>query len=426
MERIVEQVKFPFRLKPKKNVAAYLRVSADKNDSIHSLIAQADYYREYISSNNEWTFIGIYADEGLTGTKDNRPEFLRLLKDCRDGKVDLVITKSISRFARNTVTLLSTVRELKLLGVDVYFEEDRIHSLSADGEIMLSLLASIAQDQSLSTSENMKWRIKKNFEQGIPWDGTLLGYRLVDGQYRIEPKEAKLVRLIFDMYLSGMGIAKICNYLNQNSYKTRLGFKWSQPTVRGILINYTYTGNLILQKTYQLDYLSKKKMFNHGELPKYHAENTHEGIVTIQEFNRTQDMLKSRSEKYYKPIPKKPYSLSGQIACANCGKKYVRHTTPTGITWMCPTYKNEGKAACPSKQIPEDVINNFIEELGGMNFIETITACNENIIVFKLIDDQEIIKKWADRSRSESWTKEKREQQSKITKEKIKCKQPEK
>ena len=162
-------------LPKKKRVAAYCRVSTGKDAMLHSLSAQISYYNKLIQSHADWLYCGVYADEGISGTKNDRDEFLRMLNDCREGKLDLLLTKSISRFARNTVTLLQTVRELKTLNVDVYFEEQRIHSISAEGELMLTILASFAQEESRSVSENMKWRIKKSFEAGCPWNGTVLG-----------------------------------------------------------------------------------------------------------------------------------------------------------------------------------------------------------------------------------------------------------
>ena len=224
MERTIKKIVFPVQEAPKlTRVAAYARVSSGKDAMLHSLSAQVSYYNELIQRHPGWVFCGVYADEALTGTKADRENFTRLLQDCKAGKVDMVITKSISRFARNTVTLLETVRELKLIGVDVYFEEQNIHSISADGELMLSILASYAQEESLSASENQKWRIKRNFENGMPWNGTLLGYRYENGKYIIVPDEAETVQLIFDSYLSGMGITAIMKMLNEKGILSRNG-----------------------------------------------------------------------------------------------------------------------------------------------------------------------------------------------------------
>lgn len=197
MERIVTRVKMMPKLPKLKRVAAYARVSSGKDAMLHSLSAQVSYYSTLIQSHNGWEYAGVYADEALTGTKESRKNFQRLLTDCRSGKIDMIITKSISRFARNTVTLLTTVRELKALNVDVYFEEQNIHSADADGELMLSILASYAQEESLSASENQKWRVRQNFEQGKPWRGYMMGYRYDGERYVVVPEEAEVVRSIY-------------------------------------------------------------------------------------------------------------------------------------------------------------------------------------------------------------------------------------
>jgi len=185
----------------KKRVAAYARVSNGKDAMIHSLSAQVSYYNTLIRNKDDWEFAGVYADEAKTGTKDSRAGFQDLIADCRAGKIDMVITKSISRFTRNTVTLLQTVRDLKSWNVDVYFEEQNIHTLSSDGELMITILASYAQEESLSVSENQKWRIRRKFEEGIPWRGAMLGYRLKDGKYEIVSEEAKLFNAFSDSIL---------------------------------------------------------------------------------------------------------------------------------------------------------------------------------------------------------------------------------
>lgn len=209
-KRLIQIITPTIPMQPKLlRVAAYARVSSGKDAMLHSLSAQVSYYSQMIQDNPEWLYCGVYADEALTGTKSNRAEFQKLLTECRNGKIDLVITKSISRFARNTVTLLETVRELKDIGVDVFFEEQNIHTISSDGELMLTILSSYAQEESLSASENKKWQIRKDFEQGKIGSITMLGYRRnADGVLEIEPNEAEIVRMIFADYLSGMGSGK--------------------------------------------------------------------------------------------------------------------------------------------------------------------------------------------------------------------------
>ena len=268
MAREVKQVTFTKAAIPKlTRVAAYARVSSAKDAMHHSLSAQVSYYSGLIQQHHGWQYVGVYADEAKTGTKDTREGFVRLVSDCKAGKVDMVITKSISRFARNTVTLLETVRDLKALGIDVFFEEQNIHTLSADGELMLSILASYAQEESLSASENQRWRVRKNFEEGKPWNGTLLGYRYRNGVYVIEPDEAETVRRIFREFLSGKGVIAIAKGLNADGVKTRYGRDWGKTSIGGILRNYAYTGNLLLQKTFRENHLTKKSVVNDGQLP---------------------------------------------------------------------------------------------------------------------------------------------------------------
>lgn len=201
------------KLVQKLRVAAYARVSTGKDAMLHSLTAQIDYYKTKIRANPEWIFAGVYVDEAKTGTKETREGLGQLISDCRDGKIDMVLTKSISRFARNTVTLLQIVRMCKEWEVDIFFEEQSIHTMSGDGELLLGILASYAQEESRCASENQKWRIKRNFAAGMPWNGALLGYRIRDGRYEIVPEEAEIVRRIYAEYLEGFGYHAIVRHL---------------------------------------------------------------------------------------------------------------------------------------------------------------------------------------------------------------------
>ena len=263
MERVVEQVVFPEKFPRMQNVVAYARVSSGKDAMLHSLSAQVSYYSRMIQHHPVWKYCGVYADEAITGTKDSREQFQKLLERCRNGEIDLILTKSVSRFARNTITLLETVRELKLLGVDVYFEEQNIHSLSSDGELMLTILASYALEESFSSSESRKWQIRKDFSNGKIGSITILGYRRnADGILEIEPKEAELVRMIFSDYISGMGQQRIANKINEMGIPTRQGNLWTNPRIREILTNEKYIGNLMLQKYYRNNHIEKKKTRN--------------------------------------------------------------------------------------------------------------------------------------------------------------------
>ena len=250
MERNITKINAKSTLPNKKKVAAYCRVSVTKDATLHSLAAQVSYYQDFISSNPKWLFVGIYADEGISGTKVNRPEFNRMIEDCKLGKIDMIITKSISRFARNTMYLLETTRLLKSLNIDVYFEEQNMHSLSNDGELMLSLLASFAEEEVKSMSNNIRWKVNKFFEEGKVWGmHDFFGYRVLNDNYIINEEEAKTVRLIFDLYIEkNMGYQKIANYLNKEKIPSPSGLKWCFSTVRGIAENVTYTGELMQKR----------------------------------------------------------------------------------------------------------------------------------------------------------------------------------
>lgn len=415
MSRTIKQISFPSAKVPSlTRVAAYARVSSGKDAMLHSLSAQVSYYNDLIQKHPGWVFCGVYADEALTGTKADRKNFTRLLEDCKVGKVDMIVTKSISRFARNTLTLLETVRMLKDIGVDVYFEEQNIHSASADGELMLTILASYAQEESLSASENQKWRIRRNFENGMPWTGTMLGYRYDNGKYIIVPEEAEIVRFIFDSYLSGMGFTAIMKMLNEKIIPTRNGNAWCKNSVVKVLRNYNYTGNLLLQKTYRENHLTKRTLLNNGELPKYHIMDSHEAIIPLRQFNAVQEEIKRRAEKHTKVAPQKTYPFTGLIVCENCGKHYRRKVTKTCAVWICSTFNTIGKEYCASKQIPESTLISITEEtLGSTNAlndkITAIRAEKDNTLVFCYPNGESSVKRWTDRSRRESWTPEMRE-----------------
>lgn len=401
-----------------KRVAAYARVSSDKDAMHHSLSAQVSYYSTMIQNHREWKYVGVYADEAKTGTKDDRESFQRLLADCRDGKIDLIITKSISRFARNTVTLLETVRELKSLGVDVFFEEQNTHTLSADGELMLTILASYAQEESRSVSENQKWRVRKNFEEGIPWNGAMLGYRYSNGKYIVIPEEAEVVKRIYAYYLSGMGIVAIVKDLNNNSIPTRLGNKWTKTVITKILRNYAYTGNLLLQKTFHENHITKRTKVNRGELPMYHATDTHEAIIDIDTFNAVQKEIELRAIKHKAKAPLKTYPFTSMIVCGNCGKHYRRKVTHADPVWICNTYNTFGKKACASKQIPESTLNKLSADI-DLNKLSFIQADNGNKVTFVFKDGSEIVKFWEDKSRSASWNNHMKEQARQKTLERM-------
>ena len=420
-ERIVQRIQFPEAQKVKLlRTAAYARVSSSKDAMLHSLSAQVSYYNSFIQSNPEWLFCGVYADEALTGTKDNRENFQKLLSECRAGRIDLIITKSISRFARNTVTLLETVRVLKELGVDVYFEEQNIHSISPDGEFMLTLLGSYAQEESYSASENQKWRIRKDFEQGRLGSITMLGYeRSNDGTLIIVPEEAETVRMIFNDYLNGMGKNAIANKLLAMGVPTKGGGIWTAWSIRRILRNEKYCGDLLLQKTYHENHITKKKINNTGQLPQYYVEEAHEPIISKETFIAAQELLKVNQDYFTPATPTTgTYPFTGMIHCGCCGKYYRRKVQQYRTVWICWTYNARGKKFCPkSKQIPEDILYDKVcevlqlDEFDNEVFqaeIESISVSKANALTFIFMDGHEQTVHWEDHSRSEAWTAEKR------------------
>ena len=418
MERTIKKVEFQ---KPKRinvlRVAAYARVSSGKDAMLHSLSAQVSYFSNLIQKHPGWLYCGVYADEAVSGTKDTRKNFNRLLDACRAGEVDMIITKSISRFARNTVTLLEAVRELRDMGVDVYFEKQNIHTMSADGELMMTILASYAQEESRSASENQKWRIQKNFKEGRPWNGVMLGYRQKDGRYIVVPEEAEIVRRIFNEYLAGKGLEAIVNGLNADGVLTQKGYTWHKGPVSRILRNSNYTGNLLLQRFYSENHITKRKCVNDGELPKYAASDTHEAIIDADTFAAVQAEIARRAELFRpKPPQQEHYPFSGLIVCGKCGKHYRRKVTATGPVWICSTYNSKGKAACPSKQIPEAALQAV---MGGTDLgsLTEIAAHDGNSLILRFQDGTAEERHWKDRSRAESWTPEMREAAGRKTKE---------
>jgi DNA invertase Pin-like site-specific DNA recombinase len=413
------------KIAKRKRVAAYARVSSDKYAMRHSLSAQISYYSAYIGRHPQWEFAGIYADEPTTGTKDNRAQFQRLLTDCRAGLIDMVITKSVTRFARNTLTTLDTLRELKSIGVDVFFDKENIHSISGDGELMLTLLASYAQEESLSVSENCKWRIRRMFRIGRPNTGHMLGYRLRDGKLTVVPKEALIVQQIFADYLAGMGSLSIAKKLNSMGIRARYGGLWSETPIAKILRNEKYAGDLILQKTYSTDHLSKSKRVNYGELPKYYVKDSHERIIEREIFDAVQREIRRRAEVCAltkqgrrRKAQGGPYPFTGLILCGNCGRLYRRKCTAIGtkyekIVWICNTFNTVGRDVCPSKQIPDNILTDAATKaLGLRDFnatilserVEVIRVAAHDRLVFVFKDAQSIEIKWQNPSRRESWS----------------------
>ena len=346
-------------------VAAYCRVSTDDEEQLTSYEAQKNYYTDKIMTNKEWTMAGIFADEGITGTSARkRPEFLRMIRQCKQGKIDIVLTKSISRFARNTVDCLNYVRALKELGIAVIFEKENMNTLEIDSEILITMLGAFAQSESESISANVRWGIRQAMKEGkatIQYK-YLYGYRKGDdSKPEIIPDQAEVVRKIYDMFLSGTPVRGIQEYLNTSAVPNINGEpKWARSAIDSILTNEKYCGDVLLQKTYIDDCINKKVKKNTGQLPMYLVQNHHEGIISRETFDAAQAELARRSagkspSKKNAPTGRSRYSskyaLSDRLYCGECGTRYQRCTWRNRdgskrIVWRCVSRVDYGSKYC--------------------------------------------------------------------------------
>lgn len=402
-------------------VAAYARVSSGKDAMLHSLAAQVSYYSDYIQKREEWNFAGIYADEAFTGTKLQRPEFQRMLRDCKAGLIDLIIVKSISRFSRNTVDFLQVIRELKDIGVNVYFEEQNIYTMSGDGELLLTLMASFAQAESQSVSENCKWRIRKRFAAGelVCWN-FMYGYHIDKEAIEIVEEQADVVRMVFDDYISGMGFQVIVKKLNDMEIPSLRGNPWGYTTIEQMLKNEKYAGNAILQKTYISDDIAKKCIRNKNDLAMHLIENSHPAIIERDKFDRVQTLMEQRRVRVKsKDVSHIRYPFSGVVKCGICGKSYIRKVCQGRTYWHCYTYLHSGKKVCPSKRVPDSVLYDLSADILGLsefdeavfkNCIMQIDVPAHNTLVFLFFNGDKVERTWQDRSRAESWNDEMRDQ----------------
>lgn len=347
-------------------VAAYCRVSTDDEEQKTSYEAQIGYYTEKINSNPEWQMAGIFADEGISGTQaQKRPEFLKMIRLCRQRKIDVILTKSLSRFARNTVDSLGYIRELRALGIAVISEKENINTLTAESEMLITIMSCFAQAESESISKNVSWGVRQSFKNGnVPMQyARLLGYRKGhDGNAEIIPEEAEVVKEIYRCYLDGMSMNLIADRLNEKGLTTKGGSSpYRKMVVQRILTNEKYTGDALLQKTYVTDCITKKMRKNNGELPMYLVKNHHEPIISRSDFNRVQEEMARRSSK--RTIADKltktgqgkysaKYALSELLICGECGEHYRRVTwTAKGfkeVKWRCVSRIQYGKKKCHS------------------------------------------------------------------------------
>lgn len=357
---------------PKLKVAAYCRVSTDSDEQASSYEVQIEHYTSFIQKNPEWSLAGIYADDGITGTNTKkRDEFNRMIKDCLEGKIDMIITKSISRFARNTLDCLKYIRELKERNIPVYFEKENINTMDSKGEVMLTIMASLAQQESQSLSQNVKLGIQYRYQKGQIQvnHNRFLGYtKDEDKRLVIVPEEAEIIKRIFREYLEGSSLQKIGKGLQADGILTAAKKPiWRPETVRKILKNEKYIGDALLQKTYTVDFLSKKRVTNDGIVPQYYVANSHDPIISREVFQQVQIELTRRSNMSARKNGAKRqyssrYSLSGVVYCAHCGEIYRRvHWNNRGcksIVWRCLS-RLEGKD-CSAITLNEEALHKGI------------------------------------------------------------------
>lgn len=368
-------------------VAAYARVSTDNTEQLASLSAQRTYYEKLIRSNPNWTFAGLYYDEGISGTKTaKRDGLLRMLDDCRKGLVNKIIVKSISRLARNTVDTLEIVRELSDLGIFLYFEKENIDTESMQGELMLTILSSLAQSESTSISTNEKWSIQKRYEQGTFVIGyPPYGYKNENGQMVIIPEQAEIVRWIFEEFLSGNGAYRIANALNDKGIPSKKGGKWTSSGITGMLKNEKYTGDVLYQKTFTDDQFNRHT--NNGDEAQYYVKDHHEAIISHEAFEAAQLVLEHNGKtcgnvkgtnKYLKRYP-----FSGKLVCGECGGSLKRrkHKTIDGgyFTYCCSTHIAD-KDTCSMLYICEDRL-----QASFMNMINKLISCR-TLVLEPLLD----------------------------------------
>lgn len=395
----------------RKRVAAYVRVSTDGEEQLQRFQSQKEYYQDKISKNKEWVMVGIYADEAITGTKTvKRDGFLKMINDCMAGMVDVILTKSISRFSRNLVDTLQYVRMLKDKGIAVIFEKENINTLSMESEMALALLSTLAQNEVESLSANVKLGIKMKMKRGemMGFNGCFgYDYHPEDKSITINPEEAEVVREIYDMYLSGYGAPTIAKELARLGRKNKKGeVKWTDSGIRSIINNEKYKGDLLLGKTFTVDPISKRRLENMGEEEQYYIKEHHEPIVSPEIWEAAQEIKKSRYRRSTMSVPgtrkkySRKYAFSSMCECGFCGKYMTRRahnqtTTQTKPVWKCRTATNFGIENCPhSKSIDEAIIENAFLEMFHLladNFDDVLDSVIRSVEE-TLSDDESAVK----------------------------------
>ena len=357
-----------------KRVAAYCRVSTNSADQQNSYNTQVRYYTRYIKSRTEWTLVDIFADEGLSGTSsEKRENFQRMITMCELKQIDLVVTKSVSRFARNVKETLEYVRKLKLLGIGVVFEKEGINTLSMGDEMLLNTFAAIAQEESVSISQNVRFSIKKKMESGEYINGCVpFGYRLENKVMIPFEPEAEIVRSLFQGYLNGASLTELCRYLEKQSISPRnQGAKWNVRVVSKMLSNEKYIGDSLYQKKYRETTVPFTQHINYGQEEQYYAAGTHEGIVDKEIFASVQELLKKRRELYSRPeVAPAKYPFTHRIQCSECGTFYRRRIVNGSVVWGCNQHI-EDRTACDSHYYREDrIMDAFIGIINRLRFAE--------------------------------------------------------
>ena len=353
----------PLTERQKRRVAGYARVSTDSDEQFTSYEAQIDYYTNYIKSRDDWEFVKVYTDEGISATSTaHREGFKQMVEDALAGKIDLIVTKSVSRFARNTVDSLTTIRKLKEHGTECYFEKENIWTFDTKGELLITIMSSLAQEESRSISENCTWGQRKRFADGkvtVPF-GRFLGYdRGEDGNLVVNEEQAAIVRRIYSLFLQGMTPYGIATLLTSEGVKSPGGKdKWGAGTVKAILMNEKYKGDALLQKSYTVDFLTKKKKVNEGEIPQYYVENNHEAIMEPEIYDMVQRELARRGQG--KNRHSGVHIFSAKIKCGECGGWYgskVWHSNSKyrRVIWQC-NHKYDGERKCATPHIDDNTI----------------------------------------------------------------------
>ena len=380
----------------KLRVAAYCRVSTETEEQNSSYEVQVAHYTEFIKKNAEWEFAGIFADDGISGTNTKkREEFNRMIDECMEGNIDLVITKSISRFARNTLDCLKYIRQLKDKNISVFFEKENINTMDAKGEVLLTIMASLAQQESQSLSQNVKLGLQYRYQQGKVQvnHNRFMGYtKDEEGNLIIVPEEAEIIKRIYREYLEGKSLAGIGRDLEKDDILTAAGKpRWRPETIKKILLNEKYIGDALLQKTFTVDFLTKKRVKNEGHVPQYYVENSHEAIIPKELFLQAQEELHRRNNIYTgadknKRLYSSKYALSTITFCGDCGDIYRRvYWNIRGrkeFVWRCVTRIEQGPETCKNRTVKEgdlyDAVMTAINRLlaGGDNMIRIL---EENI-----------------------------------------------